>query len=130
MADRNTAYMAGDLISLRVAASVKIESGHMVAINSNGWAVHAADAAGCTVIGMADEAVDNRSGSDGAALVTVRRGKVFRFANSASHPVAQANVGGNVYIEDSQTVAADGGANNVIAGQCMSVTAKGVWVHI
>jgi hypothetical protein len=74
--------------------------------------------------------VDNSAGADGAAVVLVRRGKVFKFANAAADPVTQASFGRLAYIVDDQTVAATNGTNTrSAAGIVLGVDADGVWIQ-
>jgi hypothetical protein len=130
MADRNTPKKDGIEIGLAVAASTKIEAGHMVAVNAAGYAVHASDTAGLKVMGRAQETVDNTSGANGDKTVLILRKKMFKFANDSTNAVAQAHVGGNVYVKDSVTVDSDGGTNDIVAGKCFGVETDGVWVEI
>lgn len=130
MADRNTPYKDGELIPLSVAASTLIEAGKMAAKNATGYAVPAADAANLVVMGRAEDHIDNTAGADGALSVTVRRGKLFKFKNSATNAVTIADIGANVYVEDAETVSTSGGTNNIVAGKCMGVESDGVWVLI
>lgn len=130
MADRNTAHKDGELVGFAVKASTLLDAGKMIALDATGYAVHASDAAGLKVVGMSDEAVDNSSGAAGAATVMVRRKKAFLFKNDATNAVAQAHVGGNVYVKDAVTVDSDGGTNNIVAGKCIGIETGGVWVEI
>lgn len=129
-ADRKTPMRDGEIIELSVAGSTTIYAGGMVAKNSSGYAVPAADAANLVVMGRAEEYVDNSNGSNGDATVLVRRRKAFKFKNSSSHAVTIAHIGGNVYVEDDETVASSGGSNNIVAGKCIGVDSDGVWVEI
>ena len=79
MAERKTEWKDGQLVPLAVAASTKIEAGKMVGLNSAGYAVEAADTAGIKVLGVAEETVDNSSGSNGDLVVRFRKNKVFKF---------------------------------------------------
>ncbi len=130
MADRMTDMRSGEVIAVPVAASTVIEAGKMVARNSSGYAVPAADAAGLVVLGKARRHVDNGSGADGDAQVTVRRKAAFKYANSSTNAVTRAHVGTNIYVEDAQTVASSGGTNSIVAGKCIDVESDGVWVEI
>jgi hypothetical protein len=130
MSDRNTPYKDGELISLKIAASTSIEAGKMVAVNSGGYAIPAADTASTIVVGVADQAVSNASGSNGDKSVIVRRGKLFKLANHTT-PVTQASVGSNVVVVDAATVGlAATMTNDIVAGKCFSVETDGVWVLI
>jgi len=92
----------GRSISLRVAASTTIYKGAMVRLDATGFAIPADDAAGGSdVIGIADENVDNSSGSDGDLRVRVYKG-VFGLVNNGN--VVQATTGVTVYSVDDQTV--------------------------
>ncbi len=129
-ADRNTPHKDGKLLEVGVAAATTIHAGAMVARNSAGYLVPAADAAGLAVLGMAEEAADNSGGADGDLSVPVRRKRAFRFANSAANPVTLAHLGTAVYVEDDETVASAGGTNSIVAGTCLDVDSGGVWVEI
>ena len=129
-ADRKTPMRDGESIELQVAASTKIYAGGMVAKNASGYAVPAADAANLVVMGRAEEYVDNSSGANGDETVLVRRNRAFKFKNSAANAVTIAHLGGNVYVEDDETVASSGGSNNIVAGKCIGVDSDGVWVEI
>ncbi len=131
MAERNTERKDGIEIGLKVAAATKIEAGNLVAINASGYAVEAADASGYKVIGVAQETVDNSSGATGDLTVLVRRSNMFKLANSSSTALAQANVGGNAYVEDSVTLTTTAGtSNSVAAGMILGVETDGVWIYI
>jgi len=128
--DRNTGQQDGFEFPVGVAAATTIYGGTMIAKNASGYAEPAADAAGLVVLGMATERVAN-AGANGAASVVVRRNRAFWFANSGTNAVTIAHVGGNVYVEDDQTVASDAGVNRIVAGRCLAVDAtKGVLVWI
>lgn len=128
--DRNTGQQEGHEISMGVATAITIYGGSMVAKNAGGYATPAADAANLVVMGMALEKVVN-AGANGAETVRIMRGRSFWFANSAANAVTIAHVGGNVYVEDDQTVASAGGVNSIVAGKCLAVDAtKGVLVWI
>lgn len=130
MAERKTEWKDGQLVPLAVAASTKIEAGKMVGLNSAGYAVEAADTAGIKVLGVADETVDNSSGSNGDLVVQIRKNKVFKFKNSGTNAVDVADAGTLVFVEDDETVADAAGTNGVVAGRCIEVAADGVWVEI
>lgn len=128
-ADRNTQMKDGELIAVPIAAAKKIFAGSLVAANATGYATPGAVAATLTYLGRAEETVDN-TGADGALSVLVRRGKAFKFANSAADAVTQASMGKVCYIEDDQTVSATSatGARSA-AGIVIGVEAGGVWVQ-
>lgn len=102
------------LVPLRVAAGTTIHMGAIVAVNGDGWAVPAADTAGLQVIGVAQEAIDNTSGLDGARTVRVQKG-VFGIENGAT-PIAQAHVGRSAYVEHDGAVGSAAGAHSIVAG--------------
>lgn len=130
MAERNTAHKDGELIAVPVAASTKIEAGNLVALDADGYLVHAADTAGLTVIGVSEETKDNSAGADGALTCLVRRKKAFLFENSATNAVTQALVGKSVYVEDSVTMSSAAADNDIVAGKCLSVSSEGVLVEV
>ena len=56
---------------------------------------------------------------------------MFRFKNSATDPLTQADVLSDCYIADDETVAKTSGANTLSkAGKVLEVEAAGVWVEI
>ncbi len=126
--DRNSPRTTGTIISAPVAAGAKIFAGALVAFNASGYLVPASDTAGLRVAGVADEAADNMDGQNGAASVKVSRG-AFKLGNSASKAVAQANVGGVVYVEDDETVAKES-TKSVVAGVALELDGDGVWVDV
>ena len=129
VADRNTPMKDGKLISVPLAAGVKIFAGSLVAATATGLATPGATAATLTYLGRAEEQVDNTGGAASAKSVLVRRGEVFKFANLAADPVTQASMGKVCYIADDQTVAlTNGGATRSAAGAVIGVEADGVWI--
>ena len=128
-ADRNTQMKDGELIAVPIATAKKIFAGSLVAANATGYATPGAVAATLTYLGRSEETVDNM-GADGALSVLVRRGKAFKFANSATDAVTQASMGKVCYIEDDQTVSATSatGARSA-AGIVIGVETDGVWVQ-
>jgi len=128
-ADRNTQMKDGELIAVPIAAAKKIFAGSLVAANATGYATPGAVADTLTYLGRSEETVDNM-GADGALSVLVRRGKAFKFANSAADAVTQASMGKVCYIEDDQTVSATSatGARSA-AGIVIGVETDGVWVQ-
>lgn len=129
-ADRNTQLKDGELISVPMAANAKIFAGGMVAANATGYATKGATATTLTYLGRAEEMVDNTGGADGAKSILVRRGKAFKWKNSAGDAVTQASLGKTCYIEDDETVSATnaGGNTQSAAGKVVGVEADGVWV--
>lgn len=128
--ERNTPHSDGELLAVGVAASTKVEAGHLVALDADGYLVPAADTAGLTVFGMSEETKDNTDGADGALSCLVRRKRAFLMDNSATNAVTQALVGKSVYVEDSVTVCTSAATNDIVAGKCLSVSAEGVLVEV
>lgn len=125
-APRNTESRPGDFVYLPLAASTKIFQGTLVAKDANGRAVPASDTAGLRVVGLAEETVDNSSGSAGALSINVRLG-VFKFANSADNAVTAAMIGTFAEVEADLAVASSS-TNHVTAGRIVGVDTDGVWV--
>jgi len=118
-------------IGLKVAASTTIYAGSIVSVNASGYAIPAEDSANTTVMGRAQQHVDNSSGSNGDKTVEILKA-TFLLSNAASNSVDQADVGQTVYIEDDNTVVkAAGATNNVAAGMCEEIDSSGgIWVAI
>lgn len=130
MADRQTAYKDAVLVGFYVKAATTIYAGNLVAVDSTGYAVPAADTAGHKVVGIADEYVDNSTGASAAETVTVRSKCAVLLNNDDTNTVVQADVGGHVYVNDATTVDNDGGTNAVVAGRCLGIETAGVWVEL
>lgn len=121
--DRRTNMQKGVFVTMDMAAATKISTGALVAVDSSGNALPAADAAGLKVVGRAEETVDNVSGSAGDLTIKVRRLSAFWYANSSGNAVTKAHLHGlaPIYVEDDQTVASAGGSNNIVAGKGLAI---------
>lgn len=107
----------------RVAAE-KINAGTLVAQNSEGLAVPAADAAGLIVLGRAENSVETGENA------VVKRG-VFLYDNGAdTEALTVSDIGNDCYCLDDCTVGKVGGTNKVKAGIVLDVTAEGVAVIV
>ncbi len=128
-ADRATQEKDGKLISLPVAAGVKCYAGG-IAVMNGGYAEPGATATGLKYVGMFEETVDNTSGADGDVNVLVRRGKAFKWGNSASaDEITAADIMSDCYIVDDETVAKTSGTSTrSVAGKVIGVESDGVWV--
>ncbi|MBL8500023.1 MAG: hypothetical protein JNL77_05455 [Nitrosomonas sp.] len=128
VADRNTQMKDGELLSLPLAA-VKVFGGAIVAVNSSGYATKGQAATGMTYIGRAEEQVDNSGGSAGDKKILVRRGKDFKWKNSATSAITQADLGKICYIEDDETVSKTDQAGTLsAAGTIVGIESDGIWV--
>lgn len=128
--DRNTLARDGKDWVFPVAANAVIFAGAIVAINAGGYAVPGATATTLKAVGVAQEAVDNTGGANGAISVKVRRG-VFFFdrSNSEQYP-ERTDIGSDCYIIDDQTVGlTSGGGTRSIAGKIRDAGSAGVWVE-
>lgn len=129
-ADRNTPMRDGELISVPVAAAAKCYAGGMAVANASGYAAPGSTATGLTYLGRFEETVDNTGGSNGAKSVLVRRKQAFKWKNSLTDAVTQAELGQTCYIVDDETVAkTDGAGTRSAAGKVLGVEADGVWVE-
>lgn len=130
-ADRNTPMKDGELVSVPMATNIKIYAGSLVAANATGYATPGATATTLTYLGRAEEFKDNTGGADGAKSIMVRRGKAFKWKNSAGDAVTQAELGKTCYIVDDETVSKTnaGGNTQSAAGKVVGVDADGVWVQ-
>ena len=109
--DRPTTYRDGIEVEFPVAANARIFAGSLVCVNTEGYAVPAADTAGYVFTGVAQEQADNRDGANGAKLVRLRRSGAFNF-DAAS--ITQAMVGQPMYVVDDHTFDDAGGPTNDI----------------
>jgi len=127
--DRNTPRRSGDNLTLSAAGAKKFFAGALCARDANGRATPGAVATTLLGVGRVRQFVDNSAGADDAVSVDIERG-IFRFANSAAaDEITAADIGGDCYIVDDQTVAkTDGTATRSVAGKVHDVDAQGVWV--
>jgi hypothetical protein len=130
-ANRNTRELLCGAMNLHRRFPVKdgevIYAGSIVAIDSNGEALPAADSSGLIAVGIANEYVDN---TDDGEYVTCKSG-VFCLNNSSGNACTNgANLNNLIYIEDDQTVGTSGGSNSIKAGAMRYVDSNGVWVEI
>lgn len=126
--ERNTEIKSrGPLVVVPVKAGAKILNGAWVGVDAGGFAVPAADVAGLVAVGRAEETVDNAGGADGGQVLRVSKG-VFKYDNSPTAPVTQAQAMRPVFVEDDHTVAATSTAG-VLAGICYELDPDGgVWI--
>ena len=96
-----------------VVAATKIYSGGLVALNSAGFALPAADAASHKVVGVAKKYVDNSAGANGALKVIVETGLFELNATS----ITQAMVGVVMQVVDDNTFDDVLGTNGIKAGR-------------
>lgn len=127
--DRNTLRRDGTLIEPPVAANTRIFTGALVAINAAGLAVPGSTSATLKGAGSALTFADNTLGTAGAIRVRVDK-RPARFANSAAaDAITLADLGGDCFIVDDQTVAkTNGGNTRSRAGKVFDVDADGVWI--
>lgn len=117
--------------AIGLAASTHVYQGSLVAINQAGNLVPASADASLHVVGVAEEEVDNSSGSAGDLSCAPRRG-VFYLANSSStDAITDADIDRPCYVVDDNTVArtSNGGARPV-AGIVVGVDGFGVAVSV
>jgi hypothetical protein len=122
----NTPERPGNITTLPVAATTALFAGILLATNSSGYLVQAADTAGLRVQGRCEADVDNSGGNAGDVTADAKKG-VFRFDNSATNAVDADDIGKDCYVEDFQTVA-ETSTHKVVAGRVVAVDADGVWV--
>jgi hypothetical protein len=108
----------GKLKSVPVAASTKVYKGTLVAINSSGYAVPAADTANFKLAGVAYETVDNSSGANGDKSVRVEKSGEFEMNGSG---LAQGDLGKEVYVTDDNTVQTAANTNGMKVGAIAEV---------
>lgn len=117
---------SGQMLHLPLAATTLIYAGSLVALNADGNAVPATDAAGLRVIGRAEHTVDNSAGSAGDSSINVKRG-VFLYLNSETNAVDLNDVGKRCFVED-DAIVAETSTHKVVAGRVVGVVSEGVWI--
>ena len=138
--DRSIPARDGRQLPQPVAAGAVIHAGGLVALNTTGYAHGGAFAATDTVIGRAEQAMDNTGGADGAKSLNVGRHQVYRYDIATGDPVTQADVGKTVFALDDINIARTDGSNagatppvaasRPAAGKLVLVDADGAWVDI
>lgn len=128
--DRDTRRRDGVRRTPGLAADAVIFAGAIVVRNAGGFAAPASTALGLHALGIAQDAVDNTGGANGANSVDVDTG-AFQIANSVgADEITAADIGNDCYLVDDQTVAkTDGTGTRSVAGKVFDVDAKGVWVE-
>jgi len=127
--DKGTLQKSGQLLMLAVAAGAVIHGGAIVVIDA-GYANKATTKVGLKFGGIAEEAIDNSGGIDGAKSIEVRRERLFFAKNSTGSPIAQADLLNKCYLEDDETVAkTDGTGTRSLAGRIVEVASNGIWVE-
>lgn len=134
-ADRLNNFRAGASMRTRtdkVAANAIIFLGALIARNAAGFIVPASDAAGLKVCGIAQNAVNNTGGLDGAAGtdVTYVTGVTAELVNLAG-AITRASAGRSCWVGDDQSVTtAAVSVNKVFVGRVCKFTAALVEVFI
>lgn len=103
-----------------IASGSTVVSGNLVALNTEGKAVPAADTAGLRVIGVAEHV------HNGMAEVV---DGIFSFANDSTHALTRSDRGKVVYVKDKDTVASTG-TNLIPAGIVVDVCSDEVFVDV
>lgn len=124
--DRKTSKRSGSTFNDPVAAATKIYAGSITVLDAAGNAVPGTVAAGLIARGVAQELVDNGAGIAGDKRINTEPG-IYKFANAGD--ITRAHIGDNAYIDDDQTVIADGTGRSV-AGEITDVDSDGIWVQI
>jgi hypothetical protein len=104
-ADRDTDTESGYTPSYQVKGSTTIYLGSIVCVElSSGYVVPGSDTSGLVYVGIAEEYVDNSSGSNGDKSVRVNAQPGLTALLTASG-LAISDIGDQLYISDDQTVA-------------------------
>lgn len=144
--DLNQSRAKGDILTFPVYQSTHIYRGTMVNVDASGWAIQGIDTAGTFFAGIAEEEVDNSSGTDGALNIRVRRRGIFKMT-LATTAAAGSLVGDLVYVDTAHSSSvnelvdiAANVSNHVLVGQvvrhgtfaeCIAGTnSTEVWVDI
>jgi len=108
------------LARYEIAVGSTIAPGDLVALNSYGKAVAAADTAGLRVIGVAERVQ--------AGSVEIMDG-IFSFANDTTNALTRGDRGAIAYVKDKNTVTASAGVNGIPAGIVVDVYDGEVYVQ-
>lgn len=108
----------------KVAASVVIYKGALVARNTAGYLVPAANTLGYRIVGLAQEQVNTTGLLDGVSECKYLAGVSVKLKNDGTNAIAQTNMGKVVWVQDDQTVRGTAG-NGVVAGLAEYIEADG-----
>lgn len=113
----------------KVTADDCIYKGALVCIDTDGFALPAADAASYVFVGIAVEKADNTGGSDGDIYVKVARNGQFKLAGAA---LAQTHVGRELCVGADDNHVTDVVATNDVKVGIMTeyLSATSAWVDI
>lgn len=119
----------------KAKGNVKGYSGGGACIDTTGFLVKAADAAGLRTVGRLNESFDTTATgpkgqlADGAIRVQAEHG-IFKYGTTGGSAIVQADVGAFCYWLDDQTVVkAAGTVNSVKAGKVVDIDDDGgIWV--
>lgn len=126
-ASRNTKKRIGNVFGFPIKAATTVFQGGLAVLDA-GYAAPGRTAASLIAVGVFTENATAVAAGDASANVEAG---VFKFANAAADPAAQADVGADCFIVDDQTVAkTNGGATRSRAGKIAAVDADGVWVQV
>lgn len=103
-ADLYTKRKQGSKVQIDVAASTTLYTGTLICRDGSGNAVNAAINSAYSFAGVADEAVDNSTGSAGDKEIRCWDDGLFRLALEGGS-AAQGDIGKKVYVHDNATVA-------------------------
>ena len=119
---RNTTeiYTGGMKYIYRRTAGAEILAGALVAQNSSGEAVPAADAFGLVILGRAENSASAGEG------VAVKRASFIYDNGEGAEALTVADIGKECFALDDATVGKTGGTNKVKAGIVLDVTPDGV----
>lgn len=113
-----------DRVEFNVTGSHKVEQGHLLAVDSNGYALTASDASGRTVVGIGTSTKDNTSGDAGDLQVQAETG-IFTLTLSGSADGSRdpnaSDTGKMLYVINSSTVSFNSGSNSVKVGPARNV---------
>ena len=129
-ADRNTSMKDGEEIVVPMTAGAVAFAGGIAVVAADGYAAPGSTALALIFLGRFEEAKDNTTGADGAVSVRIRRKKAFKWKNSATDAITQADFGKVCFIVDDETVArTDGTTTRSECGVIVGVDSDGIWVE-
>lgn len=116
-ADYEAKRQDGQIVSVKVKGSTTIYKGGLIVDKGTGYAEPGDDGSGYAFLGVAEEAVDNSSGADGAVSIRVNKTGVYQYTKASA---VQSDLGVAMYIHDDQTVGTSS-TNSILAGYCAGI---------
>lgn len=128
-ADQNLQRRYGDEFGYPVAAGARVFRDTLVAVTTASVLVPAGTTGAVAIVGLAEQQVDNRTGTAATTASLRCRHGIFPMPFSGT-VVTPANIGAAVYAVDDTTVSLDSTGGRLKAGTLAGIEGGRVWVQL